>query len=169
MLIFGGYLIDKALHLIVLFQLTKMMHKMLRYIEDLTWMLTCYTWADPEGEDSGFGPPPQKNHKAKGFLSNTCPDLLKIAKLPSQHSMLGHRQPGIEMPCNSRFAGVPMMAYFQWYLDPLSPHQQINVARVGPPLTKFSGSAHVVEFIKNKFRERDKLQCFAENFIAFSQ
>ena len=54
------YLIDKALHLIVLSQLTKMMHKMLRYIEDLTQILPCYSWADQEGEDRGSGPPPEK-------------------------------------------------------------------------------------------------------------
>ena len=41
--------------------------------------------------DRGSGPP-LKNHKNKGFLSNTGPDPLKITKLPSQHSMLGHHQ-----------------------------------------------------------------------------
>ena len=35
-----------------------------------------------------------------------------------------------------------MMARFQWLLDSLAPHQLKNV-RVGPPLTKLSGSAHV--------------------------
>ena len=35
-------------------------------------------------------PPPLKNHKNIGFLSNTGPDPLKITKLPSQHSMLGN-------------------------------------------------------------------------------
>ena len=72
---FFWFFIDKALHLIVLCQLMKLMHKMLSYIEDLTRMLTC--WADPEGEDRGSGPP-LKNHKAIGFLSNTCPDPLKL-------------------------------------------------------------------------------------------
>ena len=32
------------------------------------------------------------------------------------------------------------------YLDPLSPHQLKNVARIGPPLTKLSGSAHDLVF-----------------------
>ena len=37
-------------------------------------------------------PPPLKNHKNTGFLSNTGPDPLKNHKLPSQHSMLGHHR-----------------------------------------------------------------------------
>ena len=46
------------------------------------------TCADPEG---GQGVrTPLKNHKNIGFLSNTGLDPLKITKLPSQHSMLGH-------------------------------------------------------------------------------
>ena len=37
-----------------------------------------------------------------------------------------------------------MMARLKWYLDPPTPHQlKKNVVKVGPPLTKFSGSAHV--------------------------
>ena len=37
-----------------------------------------------------------------------------------------------------------MMTRFWWYLDPLSPHRQKNTKnfRVGPPLTKLSGSVH---------------------------
>ena len=35
-------------------------------------------------------PPPLEIHKIIGFLNNTDPDLLKITKLRSQHSMLGH-------------------------------------------------------------------------------
>ena len=37
----------------------------------------------------GVRTPPEK-YQNKGFLSNTGPDPLKITKLPSQHSMLGH-------------------------------------------------------------------------------
>ena len=33
------------------------------------------------------------------------------------------------------------MARLNWYLDPSSPHQ--TKKKVGPPLTKLSGSAHV--------------------------
>ena len=38
------------------------------------------------------GPDPPKKNKNIGFLSNTGLDLLKISKLPSQHSMLGHHR-----------------------------------------------------------------------------
>ena len=42
-----------------------------------------------------------------------------------------------------RLAGVPMMARFQWHLDPLTPHQiKKKHFRVGTPLTILSGSAH---------------------------
>ena len=41
------------------------------------------------GGDRGSGPP-LKNHKNIGFPSNIYPDPLKITKLPSQHSMVGH-------------------------------------------------------------------------------
>ena len=37
-------------------------------------------------------PTPGKTQKIIGFLSNSGPDPLKITKLPSQHSMLGHQQ-----------------------------------------------------------------------------
>ena len=47
------------------------------------------------GQGSG---PPLKNHKHIGFLSNAGPDLLKITKLPSQHSMLGHHQHSSDGP-----------------------------------------------------------------------
>ena len=44
------------------------------------------------------GPDPSENHKNIVFLSNTGPDPLKITKLPSQHSMLGHHQHASETP-----------------------------------------------------------------------
>ena len=66
------------------------------------------TCADPEG-DRGTGPPSLKNHKNIGFHSNTGLDSLKIAKLPSQHSMLGHHQQTSKTPFKWRFAGGPMM------------------------------------------------------------
>ena len=40
----------------------------------------------------GQDPTPLKNHKNICFLSNTGLDPLKITKLPSQHSMLGHHR-----------------------------------------------------------------------------
>ena len=53
-----------------------------------------------------------KNRNAIGFLSNTGPDPLKITKLPSQHSMLGHHRPASETSFEWRFAGAPLMARF---------------------------------------------------------
>ena len=44
--------------------------------------------------------PPPENHKNIGFLRNTGPDPLKITKLPSQHSMLGHHRHASETPFN---------------------------------------------------------------------
>ena len=41
---------------------------------------------------------PLENYKNIGFLSNTGPDPLKITKLQSQHSMLGHQRPASETP-----------------------------------------------------------------------
>ena len=51
---------------------------------------------DPEGGGGAGGGgekvrTPLTNHKNIGFLSNTGLDPLKITKMPSQHSMLGHR------------------------------------------------------------------------------
>ena len=65
--------------------------------------------ADPEGGGGAGGlDPPEKNI---GFLSNTGLDPLKITKLPSQHSMLGHHRPTSEAPFKWHFAGGPMMAH----------------------------------------------------------
>ena len=47
----------------------------------------CCSCADPEG---GRGSGPAEKSQNIGFLSNTGLDPLKITKLPSQHSMLGH-------------------------------------------------------------------------------
>ena len=49
-----------------------------------------YSCADPEGGDRGSDP--LENHKNIGFISNTGPDPLKITKLSSKHSMLGHHR-----------------------------------------------------------------------------
>ena len=44
--------------------------------------LCVYAWADPEGGGSESAPPPPlKNHKCIGFLSNTFPDPLKNHKV----------------------------------------------------------------------------------------
>ena len=66
---------------------------------------------DPEGgQIGGPDPPPFKNHNNIEFLNNTGPDPLKITKLPSQHSMLGHHWHASETPFIWCFAGGPMMA-----------------------------------------------------------
>ena len=73
------------------------------------------------GGDRGSGPPPPlQNHKNIGFLSNIDPDPLKMAKLPSQHSMVGHYRHASETPLEWRFDGVPIMSHFKWHFDPLS-------------------------------------------------
>ena len=69
--------------------------------------LTCM--GGSRGGDRGT---PLKDHKKIGFLSNTGPDPLKIAKLLGQNSMLGHHQDASEGPFKWRFAGRPMMARF---------------------------------------------------------
>ena len=97
--------------------------------------------ADPDGERGPDTPIP-KNHKALGFLSDTCPGPLKITKLTSQHSMLAF----ILNYLNGVSLAGRLWPTFSG--DPLSPHKlkivKKLVSRVGPPLTKTSGSAHVV-------------------------
>ena len=68
--------------------------------------------ADPEGGTGGQEHPPPPSGKSQniGFLSNTDPDHLKIAKLSSQHSMLGYHRHASETPFKWRFAGRPMIA-----------------------------------------------------------
>ena len=57
--------------------------------------------------------------------------------------MLGHHQHASETPFKWRFAGGPMIARLKCYLDPPTPlKKKKNVVKVGPPLTKLSGSAH---------------------------
>ena len=110
--------------------------------------------ADPEGGGGAGGPDPPEKSQNIGFLSNSGLDPLKITKLPSQHSMLGHHRHASETPCKWRFTwrfpGGPMMARFEWYLDPPSPHQlkknnkQNKTSKLNPH-TKLSGSTHANE------------------------
>ena len=60
--------------------------------------------------DPEEGETPLENHKNIGFLSNTDPDPLKITKLSSQHSMLGHHRHASETPFKWCFPGRPIMA-----------------------------------------------------------
>ena len=66
--------------------------------------------ADPEVGTGGPDISALKSCKNIGFLDNTGPEPLKITKLPSQHSMLGHHRDASETPFTWCFAGRPMMA-----------------------------------------------------------
>ena len=83
------------------------------------------------GWTGGLDPPPLKNHKNIGFLRNTGPDPLKITKLLSQHSMLARQRNAID---------DPILVVFGSSLSLIK--KQTNVLRVGPTLTKLSGSTH---------------------------
>ena len=113
--------------------------------------------ADPEGGTGIPDPPPLENYKNIGFLSNTGPDPLKITKLPSQHSMLGHHRPISEAPFKWRFAGRILMALYMWYLDPFSPHQ--TKKKSCQSWTKLSGSVHAKSKPKIHVRFFQLLTC----------
>ena len=69
------------------------------------------TWADPEGGDRGPDPPPPlKNHKNIGFLSNSDPDPLKNYKATEPAFNVGLPSGRQRTPFKWRFAGGPMMA-----------------------------------------------------------
>ena len=72
------------------------------------------------GGDRGSGLP-LKTHKEVGFLSNTGPDPLKITKLPSQHSMLGHNRHASETPLNGALLASRWWPVYSgiWILPPL--------------------------------------------------
>ena len=53
-----------------------------------------------------------ENHKNIVFFSNTCPDPLKIVKLPSQFTILGHNRHASETSFKWRFAGGPKRARY---------------------------------------------------------
>ena len=105
------------------------------------YMHTC-THVRIQRENRGSGPPPLKNRKNIGFLSNTGLEPLKITKLASKHHRLAS-----ETPYKSRFGGGSMLARLKWcvfglvwILPPLLKEKQI--VKVGPLLAKLSGSAH---------------------------
>ena len=58
------------------------------------------------------------------------------------------------------------MARLQWYLDPLSPlikkRKRKKLVKVGPLLTKLSGSAHVIKvllYVNNKGTDQSAHSC----------
>ena len=59
------------------------------------------------------GQDPLKNHRNIEFPSNIDPDPLKINKLQSQNSMLGHHGRASETPFKWGFTGRPMMAHLK--------------------------------------------------------
>ena len=64
------------------------------------------------GETGGQNPPPPlKNHKNIGFLSNTVPDPLKFSNSQSQHLMLGHHRHASAAPLKWRFSGGSIMPH----------------------------------------------------------
>ena len=55
---------------------------------------------------------PLKNHKNIGFPSNIDPDPLKITKLPSQHSMVGHYRQWLMGRWWSIFSGISVLSHY---------------------------------------------------------
>ena len=94
--------------------------------------------ADPGGV-AGGPDHPLKNHKFIGFPSNIGPDPLKITKLPSQHqcgSLSASQRNTISMAFRWQANNCLLLVVFGASL-PLE-----KLTRVGPPLTKLSGSVH---------------------------
>ena len=112
--------------------------------------------ADPEGGGQGVRnpPPPLKNCKNIGFLSNSGLDPLKITKLPSQNSMLGHNH---HNSFRWRADGGRLIVVFG-SSHPSSTKKK-KLVKVGPPLTKFSGSTHAsaLDFCSVCLEEREQL------------
>ena len=85
-------------------------HGVKNRITALAWTEVVHVRIQRWGQGCRTPPPPLENYKKLGFLSNTGPDPLKITKLPSQHSMLGHHRLASETPFKWRLAGGPVMA-----------------------------------------------------------
>ena len=67
------------------------------------------------GWDRGSGPPPLKNNRNKGFLSNTGLDPLKNRKATKPAFNVGPSS------AHQRTEDGPLVVIL-WYLDPPSPH-----------------------------------------------
>ena len=85
----------------------------------------CMPWADPEGGGTGGGGvrTPLKNHKKYRVSSNIDPDPLKITKLPSQHSMMGHYRQWWSI-----FSGISVLYHYPLWLNILD--QRMHAVRV---------------------------------------
>ena len=91
-------------------------------------------------------PPPLKNHKNIGFSCNIDQDPLKITKLPSQQSMMGHYRHVSETPFPWRADDGPLLVAFRSSLHSINNKKQNKiVVSVEPPLTKVSESVHETE------------------------
>ena len=98
------------------------------------------SWADPVGGKGGLDPP-LKNHKNKGFLSNTGLDPLTKSQsyqVSTQFwATIGTPAGGSMMARLDSLSGICLDS-----LSPLKNNKKKNVIRVGPPLTKLSESPH---------------------------
>ena len=95
----------------------------------------------------GDTPPPNplKNHKAKGYYSNTGPNPLKnkATKLAFNVGPSSVRRRNIiKMAFRWRVDDDPLLVVLGSFL-PSSTKRKKKVVRVGPLLTEISGSAHV--------------------------
>ena len=94
---------------------------------------------------TGGTDPPEKSQKI-GFLCNTRPDPLKNHKATKPAFTVGTSSARQRNAIPMAFRWRADMAKLKRYLDPLSPYQLKKtpkyVIKIGPPLTKLSGSAH---------------------------
>ena len=115
---------------------------------ELIRLCGCAGWSPMGGHRGGGGqggpdPPLLENHKNIGFLSNTGPDPLKNHKATKPAFNFG--------PLSARqrnavsLAGRWWPAYSGICLD--FPSTLKKIVKVGPPLTKVLGSAHVFAFV----------------------
>ena len=110
--------------------------------------------ADREG-GQGSGPPPLKNHKNIGFSSNTGPDPLKNCSYQSSiqwWAIIGTPAKRHFMAFRWRADDDPLIVVLGSFLPSSKKKKKKkkkkNVVKVGPPLTKLSGSAHDYDQIR---------------------
>ena len=93
-----------------------------------SWLKCIYMGGSSGGGGGGGGTggpdTPWKITKIQGFLAILMQDLLKITKLPSHHSNVGHYRHASKMPFQWRFAGGLMMAHFSGIVSISLSHQQ---------------------------------------------
>ena len=104
----------------------------------------CGSRGGTEGPD-----PPPENHENVGFSSNTGPDPPGKSLLSNQHLMFGHHRHTSEAPFNGVSLAAddgPLIVVFGSSLPTSTKKKKKkkkkNIVKVGPPLTKHSGSAH---------------------------